>query len=71
MGNVIEPDEQLIFECKTFLPKIGMIDAHNLTTNVILYTNACKEGDIEKVKYWEIGLRKKIHKARMELCKNQ
>ena len=68
----IKPDEKLIFECETLLPKVGSLNTgHKLAGFIDTYQGACYMGNVDRVIECEKKLRILIFNARLELAKQQ
>jgi len=60
-----------MFECRTLVPKMGVVDAHKLASIAGCYEMKCYLGMSKEVAELEIKLRQYIYKARQQLAKQQ
>ena len=67
MQKPIEPDQRLMFEYNTLLPKIGLCDVHRLSGQMRIYERFCNEGKVDLANKSGEILRQMVHKARMSL----
>jgi len=61
------PDQSLIMEAEILLPKVSFGQNHELNACLGYYRDACKTGDVEKIKLNEAWLRRRIVKAKLSL----